>query len=156
MNHEQQAIQDQIKDNHCYGCGADNPKGLQIKSYWQADGSTVCYYSPQPHQCAGPLRYLNGGVIATLIDCHSIGTALANAYRSEGRDIGTGATIWYVTGQMNISYKRPTEIKREVKLVATVREAAAKKTIVDCQLFSDDNLAAEAEVIAIRVPDDWA
>lgn len=150
------AIQDQIKDNHCYGCGADNSQGLQVKSYWQKDDSTVCNYTPQPHQCAGPLRYLNGGVIATLIDCHSIGTALANAYRTEGREIGTGDSIWYVTGQMNISYKRPTEIKGSVKLVAKVREAAAKKTIVDCQLFSDGNLAAEAEVIAIRVPDDWA
>ncbi len=28
------AIQDQVPHHHCYGCGADNDKGLQIKSYW--------------------------------------------------------------------------------------------------------------------------
>ena len=27
------AIQDQIPHNHCYGCGKDNPDGMQIKSY---------------------------------------------------------------------------------------------------------------------------
>ena len=31
------AIQDQLPNNHCYGCGADNSDGLQIKSHWRGD-----------------------------------------------------------------------------------------------------------------------
>ena len=33
------AIQDAIPDNHCWGCGARNPQGLRIKSYWDGDGN---------------------------------------------------------------------------------------------------------------------
>ena len=70
------AIQDRIPHNHCYGCGPENPHGLQIKSHWDGKES-VCVYEPRPEQCAGPEQYLYGGTIASLIDCHSIGTALA-------------------------------------------------------------------------------
>ncbi len=31
------ALQDLISHNHCYGCGPDNPDGLQIKSYWDGE-----------------------------------------------------------------------------------------------------------------------
>ena len=31
------AFQDTVPDNHCYGCGPENPKGMQIKSYWDGD-----------------------------------------------------------------------------------------------------------------------
>ena len=74
------AIQDRMPRNHCYGCGADNPDGLQIKSYWQ-DDECVCTYSPRPEQCAGPLQDLYGGTIASLIDCHSVGTAVVKRWR---------------------------------------------------------------------------
>lgn len=28
------AFQDQIPNNHCFGCGPENASGLQIKSHW--------------------------------------------------------------------------------------------------------------------------
>jgi len=31
------AIQDQMTGNHCWGCGADNPEGLQLKSFWDGE-----------------------------------------------------------------------------------------------------------------------
>ena len=33
------AFQDAMKDNFCWGCGADNPDGLQLKSHWDGDES---------------------------------------------------------------------------------------------------------------------
>ena len=103
------AIQDKLVGNHCYGCGADNPKGMQIKSHWDGKES-VCVYEPRPEQCAGPEQYLYGGTIASLIDCHSIGTALANYYRLEGREVGEGEEIWCVTGRLSVDYLAPTPI----------------------------------------------
>ena len=84
------AIQDKLVGNHCYGCGADNPRGMQIKSHWDGETS-VCTYSPKPQQCAGPTTILYGGLIASLIDCHSVGTAIAHFYNSEGRGVGEPA-----------------------------------------------------------------
>ncbi len=148
------AIQDRIPHNHCYGCGADNPRGMQIKSYWDGD-ETVCTYTPRPEQSAGPLQYLYGGTIASLIDCHSVGTAIANYYRREGRGIGEGEAIWCVTGRLTVNYLAPTPIDRDVTLRASIDECHAKKTIVKCRFFSGDTQTAEGEVIAVRVPPAW-
>jgi len=148
------AIQDKLKNNHCYGCGADNPLGMQIKSYWNGEVST-CTYTPRPEQCAGPTQYLYGGLIASLIDCHSVGTAMANYYESEGRDIGEDPEIWCVTGRLTVSYLKPTPIDKPVELRATITDWTEKKTMLKCTLYSDGIATAEGEVIAIRVPSEW-
>ncbi len=148
------AVQDLMPRNHCYGCGPDNPDGLQIKSYWQ-DDVCVCTYTPRPEQCAGPLQYLYGGTLASLIDCHSVGTAVANYYRLEGREIGEEPEIWCVTGQLSVNYLEPTPIDRDVTLRASIKECTERKTIVKCRAYSGDTLVAAAKVIAIRVPASW-
>ena len=104
------AFQDLIPDNGCYGCGPANPHGLRIKSVWEGE-EAVCVYRPEPHQSAGPPQFLNGGIIATLIDCHSVCTAIAHAYRAEGRPIGSAPHIWCVTANLNVTYLRPTPLE---------------------------------------------
>ena len=102
------AFQDLIPDNFCFGCGADNPDGLQIKSYWEGEGS-ICRYTPRPYHAAGPRHLLNGGIIAMLIDCHTICTAVADAYRREGREIDTVLAI-VPRGVIKIKFSPPGRI----------------------------------------------
>ena len=148
------AIQDLLAHNHCYGCGADNPHGMQIKSHWVGD-ETVCTYTPRPEQSAGPLQYLYGGTIASLIDCHSVGTAISNYYRREGRETGEGDPIWCVTGRLTVNYLAPTPIDADVTVRATIETCHEKKTIVKCRVYSGETQTAEGEVVAIRVPPSW-
>ena len=148
------AVQDRLPHNHCYGCGADNAKGMQIKSHWHGD-ECVCRYRPRPEQCAGPEHYVYGGTIASLIDCHSVGTALSNYYRLEGREVGEAPEIWCVTGRLEVSYLAPTPIDREIELRSTIEECGEKKTRVRTLVYSNGTLTAEGNVIAIRVPDSW-
>lgn len=148
------AIQDRIADNHCYGCGAENPLGMQIKSHWDGETSR-CTYVPRPEQCAGPTQYVYGGTIASLIDCHCVGTAIAHQYDLEGRDIGEGEPIWCVTGKLTVDYLAPTPIDRPLELQATIATSAGKKTVLQCGVFSDGKATAEGEVIAVRVPPSW-
>ena len=61
---------------HCYGCGRLNPKGLQIKSYWESQES-VFHFRPEAHYSGGVPDNLYGGMIAALIDCHGAATAAA-------------------------------------------------------------------------------
>lgn len=148
------AIQDLIPDNLCYGCGPDNAHGLQIKSFWEGD-ETVSTYVPKPFQTAGPEKILNGGIIATIIDCHCVCTAIADAYRREGRTIGTEPPIWCATASLKVDYLRPVPIDQPVVLWARVAEAESKKTRITCSLFSKGLECARAEVLAIRVPPEW-
>ena len=149
------AIQDQIQHNHCYGCGSHNEQGLQLKSYCNDDGSTFARFKPRPYHNAGPEHFLNGGIQATIIDCHGICTALADAYRRAGRAIGAGETIWYATGHMAVSYLNPVAIDQDVELTATIETSTEKKTVVNCQLLSLGEVCATAIITAVRVPNSW-
>ena len=148
------AIQDCIPHNHCFGCGPENPDGMQIKSYWDGEES-ICTYLPRPEQCAGPTQYLYGGTIASLIDCHSVCTSIANYYQRDGFEVGEGPTIWCVTGGLEVRYLKPTLIDRAVELRATISECTEKKTVLECTLSSHGVVKAEGKVVAIRVPAEW-
>ena len=71
------AIQDHYPDDvaHCYGCGRFNDHGLQLKTRWDGD-DTVARFSPRAYHTAIP-GFVYGGLLASLIDCHAMGTAAA-------------------------------------------------------------------------------
>ncbi|HET6923221.1 MAG TPA: PaaI family thioesterase [Anaeromyxobacteraceae bacterium] len=149
-----QAIQDAIPPNHCWGCGTLNPQGLQIKSYLEGD-ETVCRFEPPPRFMAGPTSVLYGGTIASLIDCHSICTAIADAYRAGGRPIGSEPHLWAVTASLKVDYLAPTPLGQPVELRARVVEAKGRKRLVACTLRSGGRDRARAEVVAVEVPAGW-
>ena len=148
------AFQDRMPENHCWGCGADNPQGLRLKSRWDGE-IAVAEWTPRPEHMAGPTHVLNGGIIATLLDCHTICTAVADAYRREGREVGDGERIWYVTASLDIRYHRPTPIDAPLDLSARVVECDGRKTRVEGELRSAGKARASCAVLAIRVDDEW-
>jgi acyl-coenzyme A thioesterase PaaI-like protein len=149
----EQAFQDQGSVHHCHGCGADNPHGLRIKSYWDGD-EAIATWRPQPHHCGGRKEIVNGGVIATLIDCHSLNLAIAHAYRAEQRPIGSAPRIGYVTGNLNISYLRPTPMGEPLQLRARITKIDGRKVWVNCTLSAAGEICATGEVLGVRVQRD--
>jgi acyl-coenzyme A thioesterase PaaI-like protein len=151
---EMTAIQDQLPDNQCWGCGAENPEGLQLKSRW--DGAlAVAEWRPSPFHAAGPPQFVNGGIIATILDCHGVCTALADAYDREGRAIGSAPELWFATTSITVDYLRPTPIDALLELSARVVGREGSKTIVDCLLVAGGKERARASVEAIKVPEEW-
>ena len=146
----QEAFQDLGSVSHCHGCGADNEKGLRIKSTWDGD-EAICIWRPEPHHCGGSKEILNGGIIATLIDCHSLNLAIAHSYRAEGRPVGSAPKIYYVTAKLDVSYLRPTPIDRPLCMRATIKKIEGRKTWVSCTLSADGQTCATGEALGIRV-----
>lgn len=151
---ERKAFQDLIPDNQCFGCGPYNPHGLQIKSFWDGE-EAVCTFQPSPHHMAGPPSFLNGGITATIVDCHSVCTAIAHAYRTENRAIGSDPSIWCVTASLHIQYLRPIPIEPAVHLRARILETSGRRTKIACTVFSEGKDCAVAEVEAVRVAPEW-
>jgi acyl-coenzyme A thioesterase PaaI-like protein len=150
----QKAIQDSIPHNHCWGCGTLNPSGLQIKSYVEGDG-TVCRFQPSPAHMAGPTHVVNGGIIAAVIDCHAVCTAIADAYRVAGRELGSEPLLWAVTASLRVDYLAPTPIDEPMEVRARVREVRGRKRIVECTVRSGGRECVRAEVVAVEVPAAW-
>lgn len=142
-------FQDHMIGNVCFGCGSHNPDGLQIKSWWEGDES-VTRWQPQ-HRYRGWPHVLNGGILATLVDCHCMDTAMAAAYRAEGRALDSHPYYRYATGTLSVKYLKPTSMHHPVELRARVIEIKGRKTTVHCDVFSNGEKTAEATVIGIRV-----
>lgn len=148
------AFQDAIAEKHCWGCGVLNDRGLQIRSHWEGD-EAVCTWQPCDYHAAGPRHILNGGIIATVIDCHCICTAIAAAYRAEGRAMNTEPAIWCATASLHVTYLRPAPIDEPLVLRARIKEMTKKKALVSCSLFVQGQECARGEVVAVRVPPAW-
>ncbi|MBD3220846.1 PaaI family thioesterase [bacterium] len=159
-------IQDLYPDDvaHCYGCGHLNERGHRIKSDIEGD-ETVTRFTPQPHHTAIP-GYVYGGLIASLIDCHGTGTAAASgAARAVAADPdgaplldesvldGSVAMPRYVTGKLEVSYRRPTPLGPELELRGRVRERRGRKVVVDITLSAEGVVTAEGTVVAVEMPE---
>jgi acyl-coenzyme A thioesterase PaaI-like protein len=142
-------FQDHMPGNLCFGCGSENQEGLQIHSSWDGD-EAVCEWSSQP-RFQGWKGLMNGGILATLIDCHCMGTAMAAAYRSEGRELGSEPYYRYATAHIAVDYLKPTPNDGPITLRAQVVEMQGRKARLTCQVFVSGLLTAKAEVIGVRV-----
>lgn len=152
-----QAIQDTYPTElgQCYGCGKDNPHGLQLKSYEQADGETVARFMPAPHHTAIP-GFVYGGLIASLIDCHATGTASAAAYRAAGRKPGTPPYLRFVTASLCVDYLAPTPIGVELELHGRAVEVKARKVVVEVDLSALGVCCARGRIVAVLMPEAMA
>jgi acyl-coenzyme A thioesterase PaaI-like protein len=149
------AFQDFYPDdfNHCYGCGGLNEYGHQLKSYWDGDVA-VAEFEPKPYHTSLP-GYVYGGLIASLIDCHSTGTAAAALYQHENRPMDSLPAIRCVTASLHVDYLRPTPLKGKLKLVASVKAIEGKRVTILVELFGGDALCAKGETVAVAVGEKW-
>lgn len=149
------AIQEQLgSENYCFGCGRENPDGLHLKSYWNGTEAVATFHA-RPAFAAGPRHVLNGGILATVIDCHAVCTAIADAYAVEGRAMGTAPVLWCATGSLTIEYLRPTPIDAELTLRAHVEARDDKRRTVVVTVEAAGKERARARVIAVMVPPSW-
>lgn len=149
------AFQDHYPDNvaHCYGCGRLNPHGHQIKTVWDVD-ETVTVYQPEPFHTSVP-GFAYGGLIASLIDCHSTGTAAAAMYRQEGRDMDSLPAFRFVTGSLHVDFLKPTPIDAPVEIRGRVQEIKGRKVVVRTEVRSGGVLTARGEVVAVQMPENF-
>jgi acyl-coenzyme A thioesterase PaaI-like protein len=130
----------------CFGCGPANPLGLHISSF-PADGGAIADWSPEPHHEAFP-GVLNGGIIGTLLDCHSNWTAAHHLMRRRGSDRPPTT----VTADFAVRLLRPTPSGGSVRLHARVVEATDERATVEATLESEGQVTAtcRATFVAVR------
>lgn len=152
---KEKAFQDYYEDkhSHCFGCGRLNIHGHQIKSYWDGDES-LCTFTPESYHMALP-GYVYGGMIASLIDCHSTGTAAAAAYRAENRDMNSDPPLRFVTASLNVDYLKPTPLGVPLEVRARVEEVRGRKVVVVSTLSANGEVCAKGKVVAVQMPKNW-
>lgn len=152
------AIQDTYPGDfaHCYGCGYKNPKGHHFKTYYdEATGETVTRYTPRPEHTAVP-GFVYGGLIASLIDCHSSGSAAIFKLLSEGKTPGEAETPRYVTARLEVDYLKPTLLGPELEVRGRAVEVGERKVIVESRLLADGVETARGRAVLVLLPPSMA
>ncbi len=144
-------------DSICFGCGPANPEGLHIRSFAASDlgadpdagkdgSECVCDWTPSPHHDAFP-GTLNGGMIGTLMDCHSNWTAARHLMRQAG---ATKAPTT-VTADYHVRLRKPTPSDRPVHVRAWVVESTADRATIDAEMSSGGVVTATCRGLFVAV-----
>lgn len=147
------AFQDYYPDElaYCFGCGRLNERGHHLRSFWVGEESEA-RFTPAPFDIAIP-GWVNGGLLASLIDCHGTGTAAAAAYRAEGREMDTLPAHRFVTASLRVDYLKPTPLGPELLLRGRVRSVAGRKVVVEITVSAGSEVTAQGEVVAVEMPE---
>lgn len=139
------SIQDRLyPDTTCFGCGPANAKGLRLRSF-PTHEAVVATFMPWPEHDNG-LGFLNGGIIATVLDCHSAAAVIDEADR-RGWAPEPGATVPFVTAGLDVRYLRPAPLNEPSELRAVIASADPDVMTVDVQLLWGGKPRAEASAI---------
>ena len=138
---------------HCYGCGRLNEHGYRIMTYWDGDDS-LTRFTPQPFHTAVP-GIVYGGLLASLIDCHSTGTAAAAMYRDEGREMDTMPSFRFVTGSLQVNYLKPTPLGPELRVRGRVQEIRGRRVTIESSIVVDGIETVRGVVVAVQMPEEF-
>ena len=131
--------------NICFGCGPANDKGLRIKSRVEGD-EVVADWTPEPHHHAFP-GMVNGGIVASLLDCHGNWAATYYLMTKAGAD----APPCTVSAEIYVKYLRPTPASGPLRLRARVVESSADRATVEATLEAGGKVTATCRGVFVAV-----
>ena len=141
------SLQDRYAPNGtCFGCGPGNEHGLRIKSHAREDGSVVATWRAGKHHEAYA-GALSGGVIGTLMDCHSNWTATYHLMRNAGAD----APPCTVTAEYAIKLRRPTPTDGDIEIVARPVAVGEDRAVVEAELTAGGKVCATSRGTFVAV-----
>ncbi len=147
------SIQDTYPEDasHCYGCGRLNEEGFQIKT--RLDGAaTLTIFEPWPQHTAYE-GTVYGGLIASVIDCHSAGSAAIFTMVEEGTRIGEVDSPRFVTAHLEVDFLAPTSLA-SMEVVGRLVEITDRKAVVESDLLVDGQVTARGSAVMVRLKDD--
>jgi uncharacterized protein (TIGR00369 family) len=109
--------------NRCFGCGKANAIGLHLDFLLADDGSVVCFASI-PDTLEGPVGYVHGGIIATLLD-----EAMSKSVRARG--------VVAMTRHMEVDYLRPVPSSSPIRLEGHVTHHEGRKHWAQARILDE-------------------
>ena len=125
--------------NRCFGCGQANPTGLHLEFLLAEDNSVVCH-TAVPDTFEGPVGYVHGGIIATLLD-----ETMSKSVRAQG--------ITAMTRNMEIDYMRPVPSNATIRLEGRLIRSEGRKHWTEAKILnSRGTTLATAKGLFIQLP----
>jgi len=126
----------------CFVCGVENPVGLHLAFYDQAEGEVICEVT-LPERYQGYPGVVHGGIVASMLD------EIAGRAAMQG-----DVTRFMMTAKLDIRYRKPVPIGQRLRLVGRLERRRGRLTFVRGEIWlPDGSLGAEAEALLSDIPD---
>jgi uncharacterized protein (TIGR00369 family) len=135
--------------SRCFGCGPANERGLRIRSFESGEGTVVAEWHARPEHEAFD-GFVSGGILGTLLDCHSNWTAIAALMASSGAAKAPPT----VTTDYTVRFRRPTSSRRPLRLIGRVVELADASATVETTVESEGRPTAVGRATFVIVGPD--
>ena len=129
----------------CFGCGPANEKGLRLKSRVEGH-EVVATFAPRRHHEAFA-GVLSGGIIGTILDCHSNWTAAYRLMLKSGAD----RPPCTVTAEYSIRLLRPTPTSGPVTLRARPVDLESDRATIEATLEAGGAITATCRGLFVAV-----
>ena len=132
--------------SRCFGCGPANADGLHLASHAVDDGLVADWTAGPAYEAFD--GYVNGGILGTLLDCHSNWPGAMGLMRRSGLDRPPGC----VTVDYAVKFLRPTPSGRPIRLYARVGSINDDRATVEARVEVDGRITATCRgtFIAVR------
>ncbi len=100
----------------------------------------VADWRAEPHHLAFK-GYLNGGIIGTLLDCHSNWAAVHYLMKSKGLKNPLGT----VTAEYHVTFRRPTHIDQTLHLESKCLKIEDNRAVIQTTLTQEGEVTATFE-----------
>lgn len=124
------------RDNFCFACGKDNPRGLKMDIEIDEKRAQSIYRVRPEYQ--GWRKITHGGILSTILDEMMV-------WAAAGREIHT------ITAEMTVRFKNPLPTDRTVKVEGRVVEEKKRIILAEAKVFDEEKVYAEATGKLFRV-----
>ena len=125
----------------CFICGMQNPIGLKIFFYEQADGSVIANFTPKEEHQGYP-GVLHGGIITALLD-ETMGRASMAGEREQ----------WMMTAKLELRFLKPVPVGKPLKVIGRVEKMSRIGMTGRGEIrLADDSVAVEASGLFVTLP----
>ena len=144
--HKEQSLQELFAPkSSCFGCGPNNKTGLKIRSL-VIGNQTHAFWQPHSNYEAFP-NVLSGGIIGTLLDCHSNWTA-AWAIMNNLHCTKPPCTV---TAEYKIKLLKPCPTNNLIQLKASILKSDLKKASIYAEIIAENTIVATCNGLFIAV-----
>jgi len=116
------------RENHCFGCGPENPEGLKLEfviDTTDASAITASAIVTLTRRHEGPPGHIHGGIIATLLD-----EAMSKLNRP--------LNLLAMTRSLSVDYLKPSPLYIPLRLVAKHVKLHGRKVLHTADLMLED------------------
>lgn len=131
----------------CFGCGSENAQGLQLRSYPAGADLVEAVFTGLPQHGNG-MGSLNGGIISTVLDCHSAAAVMHEAEQRGWSDPADRPR--FVTAALDVRFLRPAPVGVVLQVRAWVTQATPDQMDVEAELVLDAKRRATATSHFVR------